>query len=302
MVFYGSSARHFALPGHEIKKTIFPDGEISVFFDISIENSVIYYFQSTSFPVNDNLIEFLITINAFQQQFADKVIAIMPYFGYARQDRLNNACSSVSAKVIADLVGKSGIHKLITLDLHTHQLTGFFPIPVCHLSIQSLLAKHILQHFDSPSCILVSPDIGGVKRVNDLCVLLSMDMAIIDKKRINAIGGDSGHVIGNIEGKTCLLVDDMIDSGETIMTAAKKLAHLGAKDIHAFATHGLFSGNAIQRLESSIIKTITVSNSIDQRRLLNREKFAVIDVHDFLYSYAVKNKKILSTSIIPGLA
>jgi len=296
MIFYGSSTQHLKKEGHDIQKTVFPDGEISVFFEQDIENKAVYYFQSTCGPVNNHLMELLITVNSFQQKYAGRIIVIMPYFGYSRQDRLDEKCSSISAKVVADLIGKSGIHKLVVIDLHTPQLTGFFPMPVCHLSCLPLFADYITAHFDKQNCVIVSPDIGGLKRANQLAALLSMDIAIIDKKREGVGRSTARHIVGDVEDKICLLVDDMIDSGTTLITAAEKLRGVGAREIHAFATHGLFNGDAIQGLEDSILESIVVSNSVDRRQQLGSSgKFSVIDIRHLLHSIVHKESHPYAT-------
>jgi len=292
-IFYGTSARHLQLAGIEIKKTEFPDGEISVFFQENVENHCVCYFQSTCGPGNDHLMELLITVNAFQQQYAGKIVLVMPYFGYSRQDRLDDHCSSISAKVVANLIGQSGIYKLVTLDLHTPQLTGFFPMPVRHLSAMPLLVDYLQYHLPKQDGILVAPDIGALKRVNELAERLSLDVAVINKRR-SPSGIQSRKVIGEVAGKRCVLVDDMIDSGKTLIAAAEKLHSLGAKEVHAMATHGLFSGHAIADLEASSIKTIVVTNSVDQARLRGRPKFTVIDIRDFLQEGVLQKRVLLA--------
>lgn len=292
MNFHGSSTTHLKTSGFDIHKTVFPDGEISILFEQVIENKIenqtVYYFQSTCAPVNDHLMELLITVHSFQQKYAGKIVVIMPYFGYSRQDRLNAQCSSVSAKVVADLIGKSGIDKLVVVDLHTPQLTGFFPMPVSHLSVLPLFAEYITKHFDRQDCVVVSPDIGGLQRANELAVLLAVDMAVIDKKRESAGRSTAQSVMGDVEGKVCLLIDDMIDSGTTLISATDKLHQVGAKAVHAFATHGLFSGNAVRNLEQSALESIMVSNSIEQTRLPSDGKFSIMDITGLLHSVVHK--------------
>lgn len=282
MIFYGSAAEHLKRDGYSVTTSRFPDGEVGVFIGEDVENKRVIYIQSTCRPVNDNLLELLITINAFKQKFADKVTVVIPYFGYCRQDRLDENCSSISAKVVANLIGSAGIDKLIVIDLHTPQLTGFFPMPVLHLSANPLFAQFIKNNFNLNEIVIVSPDVGGLKRANELADLLSVDVAIIDKKRYGPRESEPGYVVGNVDGKICILVDDMIDSGTTLIKAALKLQQHGGRTIYCMATHALLSGNALEDLQNSNIEKILVTNTIYQATLPS--KFTVFNITDLLSS------------------
>lgn len=276
MIFYGSAAQHFKIDGKPIQTTTFSDGEMSVFLDKNIDNKDITYVQSTAKPVHDNLLELLITLNAFRQKFARRITAVIPYFGYARQDRLGPGASAISAKVVADLIGHSGIDKLVVFDLHTPQLTGFFPMPVLHLSAIPLFTDYFKKHFAQNESVIVSPDIGGLKRANDLADHVSAHVAVINKKRLSPGVTEAGEIVGNVVDKRCILIDDMIDSGNTIINAANKLLENGAREVHCMATHGVFSKSAIADLEASAIQSICITNTILHTKL--SEKFKLIDV------------------------
>lgn len=282
MFFYGSSAKHLRQDGHKVETSQLSDGEISTWIRQDVENKKIVYIQSTCYPVNDNLLELLITVNAFKQKFVEKITVVIPYFGYSRQDRLDTRSSAISAKVVADSIGKSGIDKLIVIDLHTPQLAGFFPIPVLHISALSLFSKFIKENYDLDNLVICSPDIGGLKQANELAESLGVDVAIIDKKRYAPGDSEPGYIVGNVQGKVCILIDDMIDTGNTLIKAANKLTASGATQVDCMATHALLNGKARENLQASRLQKIYVTNTINQQELPS--KFVTFDIRDLLSS------------------
>lgn len=266
---FGRSSLHLApffCKGTNIKTFLgcFPDGEI--FFDLQddVTDKDVFIVQSTSKPANDHLIELLMMVDALKQNFAHRVKAVIPYFGYARQDRVTAFGSNISAKVIANLIGNSGIDQLFAVDLHSPQIAGFFPVPLHHLSAIPLFARDIHKRFFAQSAIIVSPDLGGIARSRQLAALTGSDIAIIEKERIQPGQVEVGRVIGDIKDRICILIDDLIDSGGTLVKAAQKLLSEGAKEVHAYATHAVFCGDIQKNIESSFLKTITVTDTILQ--------------------------------------
>ena len=298
ILYYGATAKHLQLAGHPIEKTIFPDGEISIRVAHSVENRVVCYVQSTAPPVHDHLFELLMTVAALKQMRPKKMILMMPYFGYSRQNRLEDGGSIVSAQVVAELIGRSGIDALITLDLHAPELVSVFPVPVYQISPECFLLRHIVAHVDKQSCVLVAPDKGAVARVQRLGRLLNMGTVILDKTRMDFHSVYTRHVVGAVSGKHCLIVDDMIDSGKTLIAATEQVLKQGATGVHALATHGVFSGRAIANLADSPLQSVTVSNSIDQARLLGKDKFKVINLQELISFYAKREKKTAEYSVL----
>jgi ribose-phosphate pyrophosphokinase len=278
-LFLGSKAQHFKnLNARVVPYTFkqYNDGEISFKIDADLYEKVVTIIHSTSAPTNDQVIELLIMVDAIKNFFPKKIKLIMPYFGYSRQDRFMAAGTSISAKVIANLIGRSGVNELTVLDLHTPQQVGFFPMPVKHLSAVPLFANYIKENLDN--AVIVSPDIGGVKRAETLSDLTKLPLNIINKKR-----NDDGNIIqstliGHVKGKQCVLLDDMIDSGETLKTAAALLLNEGADCVHAFATHGVFSKKV--DFTTSAIKCVHVTDSIHHENLPDRVD--ILSIHDLL--------------------
>ena len=243
--------------------SMFSDGEISVNIYETVRGSDVFIVQSTSNPVNDNLMELLIMIDAFKRASASRITAVMPYFGYARQDRKSKARDPISAKLVADLITAAGADRVLTMDLHAAQIQGFFNIPVDHLLGGTYLAQYYLEKFPQRSdLVVVSPDLGSVTRARNFASKLDVPIAIIDKRRPKPNVAEVMNIIGDIKDKKVILVDDMIDTAGTITHGAKALAERGAKEVYACCTHGVLSGPAMERISDSPIKELVTLDSI----------------------------------------
>ena len=241
--------------------TKFSDGEISVNIWETVRGLDVYIVQSTCNPVNDNLMELLIMIDAMKRASAGRINAIIPYYGYARQDRKAKARDPITAKLVADLIMAAGADRVLTMDLHANQIQGYFDIPVDHLLGMPILAKYFQErHMDD--LVVVSPDHGSVTRARNLAQYLNCPIAIIDKRRPEPNKSEIMNIIGNIEDKNCIIVDDMIDTAGTICNAANAIKDLGAKSVRAAATHPVLSGPAVERLESSAIEELVLLNTV----------------------------------------
>lgn len=245
----------------EMEVTHFSDGEIYVRYDESIRGKDVFLIQSTSYPVNTNLMELLIMIDAAKRASAGRITAVMPYFGYARQDRKARSRDPITAKLVADLLTSAGADRVLTMDLHAAQIQGFFNIPVDNLLGGPTLYNYFADKMDE-NYIVVSPDIGSVNRARKVAERLNCPMAIIDKRRPKANVMEVMNIIGNVEGKKCLLVDDMIDTAGTIVQGAQALVDQGAIEIHACCTHAVLSGPAIERLEKSAITELVMLDTV----------------------------------------
>ena len=243
--------------------SMFSDGEISVNIYETVRGSDVFIVQSTSNPVNDNLMELLIMIDAFKRASASRITAVMPYFGYARQDRKSKARDPISAKLVADLITAAGADRVLTMDLHAAQIQGFFNIPVDHLLGGTYLAQYYLEKFPQRSdLVVVSPDLGSVTRARNFASKLDVPIAIIDKRRPKPNVAEVMNIIGDIKDKKVILVDDMIDTAGTITHGAKALAERGAKEVYACCTHGVLSGPAMERISDSPIKELVTIDTI----------------------------------------
>ncbi|WP_058486512.1 ribose-phosphate diphosphokinase [Defluviitalea phaphyphila] len=241
----------------------FSDGEISVRIDDKVRGADVFIIQPTSTPVNENLMELLIMIDGLRRASAGRITAVMPYYGYARQDRKARARDPISARLVADLIQTAGADRVLTMDLHCAQIQGFFSIPLDHLVGMPLLTKYYIDKFgDLSDFVAVSPDLGSVGRTRAFATKLDIPIAIIDKRRPKANVSEIMHIIGHIEGKKVILVDDMIDTAGTITNAANALKERGAVDVFACCTHPVLSGPAIERIENSAISELVVLNTI----------------------------------------
>ncbi|MEK6189895.1 MAG: ribose-phosphate diphosphokinase [Carnobacterium alterfunditum] len=243
----------------------FSDGEIRINIEESIRGSHVYIIQSTSSPVNDNLMELLIMIDALKRASALSINIVMPYYGYARQDRKARSREPITAKLVANMITAAGADRILTLDLHAAQIQGFFDIPVDHLVGAPLLADYFLTQgivTEGEDVVVVSPDHGGVTRARKLSEFLKSSIAIIDKRRPRANVAEVMNIIGNVKGKKCILIDDMIDTAGTITLAAQALSEAGATEVYACCTHPVLSGPAIDRIQNSVIKQLIVTDSI----------------------------------------
>jgi len=240
----------------------FADMEIFVEFHENIRGEDVFVIQSTSFPANDHLMELLIALDALRRSSARRVTAVIPYFGYARQDRKSGPRTPISAKLVANLITEAGADRVLTLDLHAGQIQGFFDIPVDNLYAAPLFARDIQERYAGRDLMVVSPDVGGVVRARAIATRLHTDLAIIDKRRERAGVSEVMNVIGDVEGRDCIIVDDIIDSGGTHCNAADALMKNGAKSVSCYVTHGVFSGGAVARVGAAPIESMTVTDSI----------------------------------------
>ncbi|NLZ16885.1 MAG: ribose-phosphate pyrophosphokinase [Desulfobulbaceae bacterium] len=259
----------------------FSDGEISVEIGENVRGADVFIIQPTCTPVNDHLMELLIMIDAVRRASARRITAVMPYYGYARQDRKVRPRVPITAKAVADMLMVVGTRRVLCMDLHAGQIQGFFNIPVDHLYAAPVLLRHIRNLFSD--VVMVSPDAGGVERTRAFAKRLSSDLAIIDKRRERANECEAMQVIGNVAGKTAILLDDMVDTAGTLCNGAEILMQAGAKEVHACCSHGVLSGPAIERIEQSCLKSLVVTNSIPLRdKAQKSEKITVLSVGQLL--------------------
>ena len=240
----------------------FADGEIYVELNENIRGNSIFIIQSISSPANDNLMELLLCIDALKRSSAKNITAVIPYFGYARQDRKVVPRTSISAKLVSNLITKAGADRVVTVDLHAGQIQGFFDIPVDNLFATPIFARHVKKRIKSKKIICVAPDVGGTERARALGKLLNAGLAIVDKRRPKPGQSQVMNVIGDVDGQTCIIVDDIIDSGGTIINAAKALKLRGAKEVYVYITHGVLSGDAVKKIKNSVIKNLVITDTI----------------------------------------
>ena len=264
----------------------FSDGEIYVEINENIRGNSIFIIQSVSSPANDNLMELLLSIDALKRSSAKNITAVIPYFGYARQDRKVVPRTSISAKLVSNLITQAGADRVVTVDLHAGQIQGFFDIPVDNLFATPIFARHIKKKIKSKKIICIAPDVGGTERARALGKLLNVGLAIVDKRRPKPGQSQVMNIIGDVKDKTCVIVDDIIDSGGTIVNAAKALKARGAKEVYVYITHGVLSGDAVKKIKNSVIKNLVITDTID-----NNEK-----------TKNVKNIEVLPISALMGEA
>ena len=241
----------------------FADGEIYVEINENIRGNSIFIVQSISSPANDNLMELLLCIDALKRSSAKNITAVIPYFGYARQDRKVVPRTSISAKLVSNLITKAGADRVVTVDLHAGQIQGFFDIPVDNLFATPIFARHARKKIKSKKIVCVAPDVGGTERARALGKLLGVGLAIVDKRRPKPGQSQVMNVIGDVKNHTCIIVDDIIDSGGTIVNAAKALKERGAKEVYVYITHGVLSGDAVKKIKNSVIKNLVITDTID---------------------------------------
>ena len=258
------------LVNSSIKK--FADGEIYIEINENIRGNSIFIIQSISSPANDNLMELLLCIDALKRSSAKNITAVIPYFGYARQDRKVVPRTSISAKLVSNLITKAGADRVVTVDLHAGQIQGFFDIPVDNLFATPIFARHVKKNIKGKNIICVAPDVGGTERARALGKILGVELAIVDKRRPKPGQSKVMNVIGNVKDKTCIIVDDIIDSGGTIVNAAKALKDRGAKEVFVYITHGVLSGEAIDRIKKSVIKKLVITDTIDNQDKIKKAK------------------------------
>ena len=264
----------------------FADGEIYIEINENIRGNSIFIIQSISSPANDNLMELLLCIDALKRSSAKNITAVIPYFGYARQDRKVVPRTSISAKLVSNLITKAGADRIVTVDLHAGQIQGFFDIPVDNLFATPIFARHVRKKIKSKKIVCVAPDVGGTERARALGKLLNAELAIVDKRRPKPGQSQVMNVIGDVKNKTCILVDDIIDSGGTIVNAAEALKKRGAKEVFVYITHGVLSGDAVKKIQKSAIKKLVITDTIN-----NGEK-----------TKNIKNIEVLPISALMGEA
>ena len=240
----------------------FADNEIFVEIQETVRGQDVFIIQPTSTPVNDHLMELLIMLDTFRRSSARRITAVVPYFGYARQDRRSAPRTPISAKLVANLIASAGANRVVTMDLHAGQIQGFFDIPVDNLMAAPVLVKDILYHFRDKKPMIVSPDVGGVVRARTIAKRLNADLAIIDKRRERAGVSEVMNIIGDVTGQDCILVDDIVDSAGTLCNAAVALKNAGANSVYAYVTHGVLSGDAVKRVTDSPLESLVITDTI----------------------------------------
>ncbi|MET0339275.1 MAG: ribose-phosphate pyrophosphokinase [Caulobacter sp.] len=258
-------ARYLNIPIGKASVRRFADQEIFVEIQENVRGEDVFILQSTSFPTNDHLMELLIMIDAFRRSSAKRITAVLPYFGYARQDRKAGPRTPISAKLVANLITRAGADRVLTMDLHAGQIQGFFDIPTDNLLPTPLLAADIRENYKkTDELMIVSPDVGGVVRARALAKRLDADLAIVDKRRSGPGQSEVMNIIGDVQGRRCILFDDIADSAGTLCNAAEALMQNGAADVAAYVTHGVLSGAAFDRISKSVLKELVVTDSIEQ--------------------------------------
>ena len=261
----------------------FADGEIYIEINENIRGNSIFIIQSVSSPANDNLMQLLLCIDALKRSSAKNITAVIPYFGYARQDRKVAPRTSISAKVVANLLTNAGANRIVTVDLHAGQIQGFFDMPVDNLFTTPLFARYIKKKLKSKKLICVSPDVGGVQRTRGLATKIKADLAIIDKRRPKPGKSQVMNIIGDVKGKTCIIVDDIIDSGGTIVNAVDALKKNGATEVYVFITHAVLSGDAANKIKKSKIKKLIITDTIDNsQKIKNNNKIEVLSISSLM--------------------
>jgi ribose-phosphate pyrophosphokinase len=290
-VFAGNSNRQLAdaissylnLPLGKASVRRFADQEIFVEIQENVRGQDVFIVQSTSAPANDHLMEMLIMIDAFRRSSARRITAVLPYFGYARQDRRASGRTPISAKLVANLITEAGADRVLTLDLHAGQIQGFFDIPTDNLFAVPVLTRDIREHYDTSNVMVVSPDVGGVVRARALAKRLDCMLAIVDKRRDRPGESEVMNIIGDVEGKDCILIDDIVDSGGTLCNAAEALLKNGATSATAYITHGVLSGGAVARVTSSKLKELVITDSIQPTTaVLSAHNIRVLSVSQLL--------------------
>ncbi len=265
----------------------FADGEVQIDIQDSIRNDIIFVIQSTSSPVNENLMELLIFIDALKRASAKEINVVMPYYGYSRQDRKTKSRQPISAKLVANLLETAGASRVIGLELHASQIQGFFDIPTDHLTATKVIKKYIEEKIGIDNVVIVSPDHGGAKRADKLAKKLGdLPIAIIDKRRPEPNKAEVQHIIGDVDGKIAIMVDDMVDTAGTLCAGAQALKDRGADKVYACCIHGILSDPAIERIESSVLEKLIITDTINKE--INSEKIDVISVADIL-AKAIRN-------------
>lgn len=261
-------SEYLELPLTDATVRRFADNEIFVEINENVRGEDVFIIQSTSFPANDNLMELLILSDALRRSSARRITGVLPYFGYARQDRKTAPRTPVSAKLVANLIVESGINRILTLDLHAGQIQGFFDIPTDNLYAAPTMVRDIRDHYNLEKTVIVSPDVGGVLRARNVASRIGASLAIVDKRRPRPGVSEVMNIIGEVEGHACILIDDIVDSGGTLINAAQALLKAGATEVSAYITHGVLSGEAARRIGESQLKELVVTDSIQATALV----------------------------------
>lgn len=276
-------SRYLNIPMGKATVRRFADQEIFVEIQENVRGEDVFVLQSTSYPANDHLMELLIMIDAFRRSSARRITAVIPYFGYARQDRRASGRTPISAKLVANLITQAGADRVLTLDLHAGQIQGFFDIPTDNLFAVPVLARDVKRNYELPNVTVVSPDVGGVVRARSLAKRLDALLAIVDKRREKPGESEVMNIIGDVRGKDCLLIDDIVDSGGTLCNAADALLANGATSVTAYITHGVLSGGAVARITSSQLKELVITDSIQPTSVVEAaHNIRVITIADLI--------------------
>lgn len=276
-------ARYLKIPMGKAIVRRFADDEIFVEIQENVRGEDVFLLQSTSHPANDHLMELLIMIDALRRASARRITAVIPYFGYARQDRKAGPRTPISAKLVANLLTEAGAGRILTLDLHAGQIQGFFDIPTDNLYSVPVISRDVLSHYKTDNVIVVSPDVGGVVRARSLAKRLNALIAIVDKRRERPGESEVMNIIGDVRGKDCLLFDDIVDSGGTLCNAAEALLQKGAKSVTAYITHGVLSGKAAERIAHSKLKELVITDSIQPRADVKKiKKIRILSIADLI--------------------
>ncbi len=261
-------ASYLEIPLTDCTVKRFADKEVYVEVHENVRGEDVFILQSTSFPANDNLMELLILTDALRRSSARRITAVMPYFGYARQDRKSASRTPISAKLVANLITEAGVNRVITLDLHAAQIQGFFDIPTDNLYSAPVMTRDIKDNDEKSKVMIVSPDVGGVARARAIAQRINADLAIVDKRRPKAGVSEVMNIIGDVAGQHCILIDDIVDSGGTLINAAEALLKAGALEVSAYITHGVLSNGAAERIAASKLKELVITDSIEETDLI----------------------------------
>ena len=277
------------LPLVKAEITRFADNEVYVEIKENVRGEDIFIIQSTSCPANDNIMELLIAIDALKRASAKRITAVIPYFGYARQDRKSLPRIPISAKFIADIITKAGADRVLTMDLHATQIQGFFDIPVDNLFAAPIFANDIKKNFKDRNPMIISPDVGGLIRARAIAKKIDAELGIVYKRRPKAGISEVMNIIGDVKGKDCIIIDDIVDSGGTLCNAGDALIKAGANSVFAYITHGILSGKAIEKVKNSSFETLVITDSIDQHENTNlTNKIKILSIAD-LFATAINN-------------
>jgi ribose-phosphate pyrophosphokinase len=272
-------AAHLDMPLTKAQVKRFADNEVFAMIEENVRGEDVFIIQSTSYPANDNLMELLIITDALVRASAKRITAVVPYFGYARQDRKTGGRTPISAKLVANMITRAGADRVLTMDLHAGQIQGFFDIPTDNLVATPVLAQDIKDRYTRGNLMIVSPDVGGVVRARSLAERLNVDLAIVDKRRPKAGESEVMNIIGDVAGRECILFDDIVDSGGTLVNAAKALIDKGATKVSAYISHGVLSGPAVQRVADGPLTELVITDSIEQPdEVLNCSKIRRVSV------------------------